>query len=922
MKRARVVWLMLLISCACGAVRAQVGTPSGQATDGLVEEYRKGVRTQRLPSGLVLVTKENHAAQVASVYVIVRAGSLLEQEYLGAGISHLTEHLVAGGSTANRTEQQIQTALDDTGAISNAFTSMDRTAYYVNTTSDHVATAIDLLADFVQHAKIDPAEFDREFGVVQREILTGEGDVRRQAATLLSEAMFPNMPQGLAVIGYYKNIQALTRDDVCTYYKRMYVPSNAVVCAAGDFDGAAVMGQLEKAFGEWDGPRVRPAVLPEPAPPVADIVVVKEMDTRLAQVHVARLSCRLSDPDLYALDVLAAVLGRGDSSRLAADLKVKRSLVYSISCWNYTPSWPGGEFAVSFTCDPDKVDVVRQAVAEHLARACAESPAEDELEKVKRQLVAELLLDTRTAAAQARDLATNQLSLGDPFFSARYVEEFQKVTAADVLRVARKYLANTRSVTAVVRPKGAPSDTVASAGAAAKPATTRIIFPDSGLTLLVHRMPGQPAVSMAAAMKAGLSIETESTAGISALAARYLERGTATRSEEEIARFFDSIGGSIDTGSGWNSVYVRALALEEQFEQAFDVFCDVLMHPAFPPDLLDSTRQRQLASLKSMQANPWGEAALYFAEQFFPDSPYRFPEVGTEKTVAGMAVEDVRGFYNRVRVGRNMVLAVAGDVDPAAVEALVRARFAELTAGDPVEAPAGVKPRSVEHTEIYVKKTDKPAATVFVGYPGVDLYNLRDRAAMDVFETICAGYGMPRGWLHDVLRGRSLVYAVHFSGRAGLLPGYYRSQAQCQPDKVTLVARLLRDLVHSGRQYAYTDDDLRRAKAIILSERRFRRQTPEQIGLQMTLDELYGLGYAFEEAYDERVKAVAVDDVRRVVAAYITAPVICLATPEPGLVDMEELRRPYDAEKLKAMREAMPPAPEDAGRRRSHTPPQ
>lgn len=888
-----------------GAVTAELPGPQGSGGD-LVAMLARGVRMKRLDNGLVLIAKENHSAPVVSVYAVVKAGGMLEGEYLGAGISHLTEHLVAGGSTANRTETEIQNTLDEIGAVSNAFTTQDRTAYFVDTTPEHVGTAVDLIADYLQNARIAPAEFEREFGVVQREILTGEGESDRQAAYLLSETLFPDMPQGLRVIGYYANIQKLTRDDVWAYYQSRYVPSNVAVCAAGDFDGAQVLAAMEKALGAWTGPRTRPAVLSDPVPPVTDILAVKEMDTHLAEGTIAWHSCRLSSPDLYPLDVLADILGSGDSSRLAADLKTKRNLVFAVSAWNFTPDWPGGEFAVSFTCDPAKVDQVRAAVAEHLAAVCRKPPAAEEVEKVKRLKVADQLMGLRTASAQARSLASDVLSLSDPYFSARYVENIQKVTADDVFRVAQKYLRGTHSVTAMVRPKTAAAEATQAEGAA-RSTTTRVTFPESDLTLLVLKTPGQPAVSMLAAMKAGQSIETADTAGISAMTARYLERGTAKRSEEQVAEFFDSIGGSLSADSGWNSLYCQAVVLNRDFDAAFEVFADVVLNPAFAAGKLESTRGRLLAALQAMQSDPFGQCSLYFDQQFFTDSPYRFPKVGTPQTIKALTADDVRDFYGRIRVGRNMVLAVAGDVEPADVERLVKDRIAsKLTAGRPVEAPSNVQPRKIAAQEIYPQKSEKPGATVIVGYAGVDLFDMNDRFAMDVFDTICSGYYMPRGWLHDTLRGQSLVYAVHFSGRAGLLPGYYRAAALCEPDKVTRVTRLMMDLLTMGRDYAYTEAELSRAKTTILTAREMERQTPEAIAMMMTFDELYGLGYDFEQKYAERIKAVTADDVRRVAGKFIGPPVICITTPQPEAVDLDELRRPYDAEKLKAMRAETP----------------
>lgn len=902
-----VVAALCLTAAAPQAVAAPPDTPAVART-GLVETYRQGVRTKRLDNGLLVLTKENHAAAVASVFIVFRAGGLLEGRYLGAGISHLTEHLVSGGTTANRTEAEIEDILNDIGAVTNAYTSNDRTAYFINTVPEHVGEAVDLLADYAMHARITQEEFDREHGVVQREILTGESDVGRQVYYLLQEAMYPGIPQQTRIIGYYENIQQLTRQDVLDYYHARYVPSNAVVCAAGAFDGQAVLEMLAETFGPWRGPRAQPPVLPEPAPPVADVVVSRHMDTQLAHVNMAWHSCRLTHPDLYPLDVLAGVLGRGDSSRLVADLKTERNLVYSVSAWNYTPIWPGGSFGVSFTCDADKVDAARQAVLEHIARATQQPPSAEELSRVKQQVVSETMLDLRTAGAQSRDLATSALGLNDPYFSARYAERFGEVTGDEVLSAARRYLKGTNHVTAMILPKGASAAEGAAAASVPEPTTTRTVIEPSGLTLVLHRMPGQPAVSLSATMIAGVSLEQHENAGISSMTARYLERGTTSRDEQELARFFDATGGSFHAGSGWNALYVNALALNEHFSRTLEVFADIVREPAFDPELLESTRQRQLASLKSTLASPWGEGGLFFARQFFRDSPYEHPEVGTQESIAALTRDQVAAFYRKVRTGRNMVLTIAGDFDPARVESRVRELFGDLPAGQRLKAPAGIEPRRIPETEVHVRPSQKPGATVYVGFPGIDIWDTDRRAAMEVYEAICGSFHM-NDWLHNVLRGQSLVYAVHFFGRPGLLPGYYRAQALCQSDKVTHVARLMRDICYSGRVYDFSEDDVRRAKAVLVTERRLRSQVPEQIALSMSLNELYGLGYDFEHTYNERLAAVTLEQMQAAVREQIDQAVICITTPQPEAVDAEALKAPFDAETLRKMREAAPDQP-------------
>ena len=123
-----------------------------------------------LENGLTVLIEENHANPVVSVEVFVRTGSMYEQEYLGSGISHFFEHLIHSGTTSTRSAEESRRLLEAIGNNSNAYTTVDHTAYYINTTTEHWRTALELLADWMLHSSITPAEFEREKGVVQREL--------------------------------------------------------------------------------------------------------------------------------------------------------------------------------------------------------------------------------------------------------------------------------------------------------------------------------------------------------------------------------------------------------------------------------------------------------------------------------------------------------------------------------------------------------------------------------------------------------------------------------------------------------------------------------------------------------------------------------------------------------------------------------
>src|SRR5262245_26911168 len=191
-----------------------------------------------LDNGLTVLIEENHANPLVSVQVFVRTGSIYEQEYLGSGISHFFEHLIHGGTTSTRSEADSRRILEEIGNNTNAYTTVDHTAYHINTTTAHWRTALELLADWMFHSAITPAEFEREKGVVQRELEQDLDNPEQLLAQTALETRFQVHPTRYPVIGYKELVQKVSRDDLVIYYRRMYTPNNMLLVVVGDVQTA------------------------------------------------------------------------------------------------------------------------------------------------------------------------------------------------------------------------------------------------------------------------------------------------------------------------------------------------------------------------------------------------------------------------------------------------------------------------------------------------------------------------------------------------------------------------------------------------------------------------------------------------------------------------------------------------------------
>ena len=208
-----------------------------------------------LKNGLTVITKRV-PSPVVSVRGYVFTGGVYEGKWLGGGLSHLLEHLVAGGSNERRTEAENRNLLQAIGNNSNAYTSEDHTAFFINTTPEHLDEATDLLTGWLFGALITPDEYKREYQVVQRELEMGKGEPDRQFYYLSTMNRYVTSPARVPVIGYQEVIQGLSRDDVFSYYKQAYVPENMVFSISGDLDPEAMLKAVQKYVGDVKPGRV------------------------------------------------------------------------------------------------------------------------------------------------------------------------------------------------------------------------------------------------------------------------------------------------------------------------------------------------------------------------------------------------------------------------------------------------------------------------------------------------------------------------------------------------------------------------------------------------------------------------------------------------------------------------------------------
>jgi zinc protease len=834
------------------------------------------VRLITLPNGLTLIIREDHSAPVVSAQAWCRAGSIDEGRWLGAGLSHVLEHMLFKGTTtraAGRIDQEVQEA----GGYMNAYTSFDRTVYWINVPNTGARVAIDILCDIMQNATLPEAELAKEMDVIRREMDMTHDDPHQRSARRLFETAYTRSPYRFTIIGYPDIFNEVRRGDIESYYREKYAPNNVFFVVVGDIQARAVEEQIQAAFAESKARPMAPSVLPGEPRQVASREVVEEGPIEMGHLHFSWHIPELRHPDIPGLDVLATLLGGGRSSRLYQQVREKQGLVNSVDAWTYSPGNPG-LFGMSAVMEADKYEAAREAMLRESDRLKTSPVTRAEVNKAVKQFVSGNLSSRKTMQGQAQDLGGNWISAGDLNFSERYLAAVRQLTPETLQRLARRYLVDENRTLYALLPKGAAPAEAVRVEVHSDNAIQKIELPN-GLRLLVKEDHRLPFVELRTVLEGGVLAETPENNGITLLMSRMLLQGTKRRSAEQIASSIESVGGHIDSYGGNNSLGVSAEVMRSDFDKGLDLLADVLLHPSFPAAGFERERHIQLAAIRAQRDELLASAGRLMRRTMFGDQGYGLLAQGSEASVSRLRIPQLREFHAACVVPNRAVLAIFGDVDAKAVRAAVVKKFGSWKPRRSAR-PALPKPVSGASQPRRTTETrDKKQAVIVMGFPGGTLLD-PEHYALELLQEACSDLGSR---LFLAIRERlGLAYYVGAQNFSGLLPGYFAFYVGTDPAKAGLVEEELYRQAAELREEGLTEAELNRAKAKVIGQKKIARQDLGASAAAVALDELYDLGYQHSDKEDALYEAVTLDDIQRVARQYLRteASVVAVISPE------------------------------------------
>ena len=759
-------------------------------TVGSIDEYRLE------SNGLQVLLLPEHSSPTLTFMVTYRVGS--KNEVTGStGATHILEHMMFKGTTQRDRSKgnNVDQLLERTGARYNATTWLDRTNYYENLGSEHLASAIDMEADRMRNLLLRDEDRRPEMTVVRNEFERGENSPVQALYKEIYQAAFVAHPYHHSTIGHRSDIEKVSIERLREFYDTFYWPDNATVTIIGDFDPAQALALVKKSFGVYPrAPKPIPVVYTEePVQTGARRVQVKRAG-QLGVVALAHKITAATHPDYAALSLLSAILTDGKNSRLYRALTDKNLST-------------GIDADAGFNSDPT-LHLIFAPLAPGATHEEVERILLQEIEKLKKDGVSEAELKAAIAktladAAFKRDgsfaVAGNLnecIAVGDWSLFYTLDQAMAKVTVADIKRVANAYLNEDQSTTGWFVPTAsggagaAPSaagkgsrangpnyyrspdieplaqSATAPGGAGATGEASSKIAPQvrrlkvAGIDLIALPSGVKDVVTMRASLPAGKALAGSGNAAIPTLTGMMLDQGTLKQDKFAIAEKLEAVGASISFSVGTDLLDISAKSLKKDAPLVVSLIAEQLRLPAFTAEEFAKAKKQYAGSLKRRLENTDFRAADAFSRAVYPSGhPNRNPDPQALMAAIETAkLEDVIAFHRSVYGPAQMTLVMVGDLDLPTLEAELGKSFSGWQGGGQLlraEAPAFPATPLVQEVMI----ADKTSVSVLLGQSSGLRYNDPDYQAFRL-ATAIFGSGFTGRLMANVRDKEGLTYDV------------------------------------------------------------------------------------------------------------------------------------------------------------------
>lgn len=832
----------------------------------LDQHFEEPIEKTYLENGLKLISKSCYNAKLFSLQAWVKTGSICESPWLGSGISHYVEHMLFKG-TQKRNYKQISEVLHQLGCHVNAYTTFDRTVYYIDGPIESLETAFDVLSDILFHSTFPKEEIQKEQSVILREIDMGLDDPDRQLFQTLFRTAFKQHPYQYPIIGEKNIFKQLQPKDLLNYYKERYIPSNITLIAVASLPKESIESLTKKYFASQKATLLKTCYIPEEPDQLSHRTFYAEGNYELVRGVVAYPIPSLYHEDSVLLTALSHTLGQGKSSHLWQTLREKEKLVHSIcaSIWN-----PGsnGLLIISYTCSKGKRIQVEKAIEKELATFLHKPFSKSKIEKFVTQAVVGEVNSRKTISAQASKIGFLEVVVGDLNYPRAFINNLKKITSKSLKEIQKKYLLKEKCISVALEPKEKKEvkKTPNLKPAQAIPDFKEIRL-ENGVRLLLQPFPTLPKVHFRIGMLGGPMFEDPKRRGITSILATLLTKDTKKHSASKIAEHVEAMGASFSEFSGNNSFGLALEVLSKDVLKANHLLEAAVKESVFKKGSFEVELENQKAAIKEELDEITEHGMRLLRKHFFGAHPHSSDPLGELKTIDNISLQALNLFKNQLIQPQNLVLAVSGDFEQKSVEKMLTGWLSTLTA----HSKTCQKPHYVfqgPNPGLYTKKLPKEQVVIYEAYPTVGAIDELLEVS-ELVEELLSGMSSPL--FIKVREEQGLAYFIGANRMLGVQTGMFYLYAGTNQKSYKQVQKAFEVQINKLLAGQIKEETLQKCKMSLKSHHRMLLQTASNRAMQVTLDTLYGLPTNKWRNYDEHIDAITPQHIQTFAQKFFTS---------------------------------------------------
>ncbi len=863
-----------------------------------VETFR-GVTQYRLKSnGMTLIAIQDRSRPVVTFMVVYHVGSRNEAPG-NTGSAHLLEHMLFNKSTENfgkaKGHKTFQEILYESGAdfsSTNMTTWYDRMNGYSTLPADKLELAMKIEADRLGRALILDSERQSEMSVVRNEYEIGENNPWQALWKATAATAIQAHPYHWNTIGYRSDIEGVTTEKLREHYKNFFYPNNSEALLVGDFDPEQALAIFDREFGGFaKSAKPIPQVITVEPPQEGERRTIVQRPATVGMVMIGWMRPGAMDPDFIPLEVLTSILADGVNSRLYRAL-VEQGLATNVQANNFTLKDPYPLLVDATLAQGRTHEEVEKAIKAAIAEVAEKGVTDEEVKRAQQQI--------EVAVIRSRDGTYNFASnLGESIASTNwkwfltYVENIKAVTAADVKRVASSYLVPNRATVGwfvpgekVAVPNGPPAAPGAPASSPAGPTasspaprgraearptsssfaarTTRKVL-KNGLILDVVENHSVPTVAINGLVFAGNTAVPQNKRAIATLTSKMLQRGTKSRTKEQIGALLDDVGATRNYNTTLTETWLTLTGMSRDVPLLVDILADELKNPAFNADELAKAK-KELENDYLQAADNTGARAFERLTQVVYREGHPYRSAGKDALVASVnaaTADDLRAFHRARYNGSSMILAIVGDVDTAKTIALVEKHLGDIPKGErisfasiqrttpgekgvrePVTLRGKANMNIVMGASSGLRRTDPDYEAAIIGNAALGQNSLSSRIGKRVRDTEGLSYNL--------------------SSRYGIsdeIDGLWYVNVNVAPQNLAKAMASTRDEIEKFAREGVTDAEVEAQKSFFAGNYQVGLGTNTGIASALVTAEKFGFGPKYLDEFPARIRAVTRDQV-------------------------------------------------------------